>query len=82
MSTGCPKKKVTIGPPKPRFLSETFKIFVVGRLFYSGFSAFSDLKNFDFKGPKSKFEIFKNMNETVFHTLFFFYFRKSDSGGR
>ena len=51
---GIPKK-VTIGPTKPQFLSETFEIFVVGRLFYSGLSAVSDLKNFDFKGPKSKF---------------------------
>ena len=29
---GVPKK-VAIGPPKPQFLSETFEIFVVGRLF-------------------------------------------------
>ena len=43
---------MTIGSPKSQFLSETFEIFVVGRLL------FSDLKNFDFKGPKSNFEIF------------------------
>ena len=36
-STGCPQKKVAIGPPKPQFLSETFEIFTVRRLFYSGF---------------------------------------------
>ena len=53
--TGCPKKKVPIGLPKPQFLSKTFEIFTVGRLFYSGF-----MKNFDFKGPKSMFEIFRN----------------------
>ena len=32
-STGCPQKKVAIGPPKPQFLSETFEIFTVDRLF-------------------------------------------------
>ena len=55
---GVPKK-VAIGPPKPQFLSETFEIITVGRLFYSGFSIFSDLKNFDFKGHKLMFEIFR-----------------------
>ena len=32
-STGCPKKKVAIGLPKPQFLSETFEILVLGGLF-------------------------------------------------
>ena len=40
------KKKVTIGPAKPPFLSETFEIFTVGRLFYSGFSFFLRFENF------------------------------------
>ena len=68
---GVPKK-VAIGPPKPQFFNETFKIFVVGRLFHSGFSAFSDLKIFNFTGPKSKFEIFKNSQKTRDYFLFFF----------
>ena len=42
---GVPKK-VTIGPPKPQFLSETFEIFTVGRLFYSGFSTFFRFEKF------------------------------------
>ena len=56
---GVPKK-LTIGSPNPQFLSETFEIFVVGRLFIADLGFFSDLKNIHFKGPKSKFEIFKN----------------------
>ena len=52
--------RVTIGPPKPQFLSETFEIFVVGILFIAYLVLLSDLKIFDFKGPKSKFEVFKN----------------------
>ena len=67
---GVPKR-VTICPPKPQFLRETFEIFTVGRLLYSGFSIFSDLKKFGFflrisnfdLGPlKSK--IFKSENST------------------
>ena len=40
------QKKVGIGPPKPQFLSETFEIFTVGRLFYSGFSTFFRFEKF------------------------------------
>ena len=54
---GVPKK-VAIGPLKPQFMSETFELFVVGRLFIADLVFFLDLKIFDFKGPKSKFEIF------------------------
>ena len=73
--TGC-LKKVTIGLPKPQFFNETFEIFVVGRLFHSGFSAFSDLKIFNFTGPKSKFENFKNSQKIgdsffIFSSQFF-----------
>ena len=67
------QKKVPIGPPKPQFLSETFEIFTIGILFHSGFSTFSDLKKFDFKGPKSMFEIFRNSQKTgcsFFHANF------------
>ena len=46
LPTGCPKKKVPIGPPKPQFLSETFEIFTVGRNFYSGFSTFFRVEKF------------------------------------
>ena len=42
---GVPKK-VTIGPPKPQFLSETFEILVVGRLFHSRFSAVFRVEKF------------------------------------
>ena len=45
-STGCPKKKVAIGPPKPQFLSETFEIFTVGRPLYSGLSTIFRFKTF------------------------------------
>ena len=62
--TGCPKKKVAIGPPKPHFLSENFEIFTVGTLFIADLVLFSDLKNFDFEGPKSMFEIFRNSQKT------------------
>ena len=59
------QKKVAISPPKPQFLSETFEIFIVGRLFFiADLVLFSDLKNFDFKGPKSMFEIFRNSQKT------------------
>ena len=57
--TGCPKKKVTIGPPKPQFFSETVEIFVVGRLFIADFVLFSDLKNFDFQAISAIFENFE-----------------------
>ena len=40
---GVPKK-VTIGPPKPQFSSETFEIFTVRRLFIVDLVLFSDLK--------------------------------------
>ena len=44
---GVPKK-VAIGPPKPQFLSETFEIFTVGRLCYSGFNTFFRFEKFLF----------------------------------
>ena len=42
----------------------------IGRIFHRGFSALSDLKNFEFKGPKSKCGIFKNSQKQGI--LFFF----------
>ena len=51
---------MTIGSPKPQFLSETFEIFTVGRLFLADLELLSDLKKIDFKGPKSMFEILRN----------------------
>ena len=70
--TRCPQKKVAIFPPKSQFLSETFEIFIVGTLFHSRFSAFSELTIFDFKRPKSKFEIFKNSRKNRGFFLNFF----------
>ena len=67
---GVPKK-VTVGPPLPQFLSETFEILVVGRLFIANLVLLSDLKNFDFKGPKSMYEIFQKKPK---NEVFFFYF--------
>ena len=62
-NTGCPKKG-NDWSVKTTFFEQTFEIFFVGRLFHSSFRAFSDLKNFEFKGPKSKFEILKNSQKT------------------
>ena len=45
LDTGCPKK-ISIGPPKPQFLSETFEIFTVGRLLHSKFSTFFRFEKF------------------------------------
>ena len=46
------QKKVPIGSPKPQFLSETFEIFTVGRLFYSKFIIFFRLEKNWFKGAQ------------------------------
>ena len=64
------QKKVAIGPPKPQFLSETFEIFVVGRFFHRGFSAFFKFeKNLILRGPKrsSKFSKIAKKQGTLFY---------------
>ena len=66
---GVPKKGDNWSP-KTTVFKQNFEIFVVGRLFHSGFSAF--FKNFDFKGAKSKLEFFKNGQKT--RDSFFFIF--------
>ena len=66
------RKNSSIATPKSEFLSLTFEVYVVARLFHSGSSAVFGFESFDFIGPKSEVEILQNNQKySIFFNVIF-----------